>query len=163
MKPKLEQSEVTTAESLPHDPVVTYMKPSEAFENYETSTFKEVVTPANEDINKALDKYEHALDKLEATPTNEWREELIKNTVNTVARMNEAMYVSKDARTADIRRTISGAMQEAIATHSAHLVERLEASKTANWKSALSGSEEIAVKSYNAGLDQAIDIVKDNK
>jgi hypothetical protein len=59
------------------------------------------------------------------TPENEWREELIKNTVNTVARMNEAMYVSKEARTADIKRTISSAIQKA--------------------------------------LDQAIDIIKDNK
>ena len=60
----------------------------------------------------------------EPTAAKEWREEYIKNTVNTVTRMSEAMYVSREARNADIKRTISVAMQTLLNQHSAHLVER---------------------------------------
>jgi len=78
---------------------------------------------------------------MNTNPAHEWREEIAPR------------FGSKHAK------AIEHFIENLLDTHTAHLVERLEASKTATWKSALSGSEEIAVKSYNQALDQAIDII----
>ena len=47
-----------------------------------------------------------------------------------------------------------------LTTHSAHLVERIEAEK--KWEYDFQGKRSMALKNYNEALDQAIDIIKDN-
>jgi hypothetical protein len=93
------------------------------------------------------------------TPANEWREKL---------RLEISFIESSNLKSVeDFREAIldvcQSTIQTLLTTHSAHLVERIEKAKLDEKKvnNDLNLIGQISI--YNEALDQAIDIIKDNK
>lgn len=98
------------------------------------------------------------------TPAKEWREEEVKRKMA----INEYLhnYGLEDGSSLDageIEELCESIVEHFLTTHSAHLVERIEALKKKTGLDRSSLAIGMHEHWHNQALDQAIDIVKDNK
>lgn len=87
------------------------------------------------------------------TQENEWREE-VEKWVDIAPSGARVMNCYPE--------TIVAIVERALTTHSAHLVERISEKKIPPFV-AVSHEDALNIEGYNKALDQAIDIIKDNK